>query len=169
MIGRSAQASVFSIDVCLLAYIVAHGRSALHYYCHSTQSVSCRPRSSLSVFPSWPHAQAFSIFYLSTRIRLGSGGFLLLLTWCFFVCLYATASRVRSQNRICQLAARICLALVTGRMVAAWARKACLEPGGWVTTACSLSGLPICSSRLHRTWVQQVFASTCDTVVRPHI
>ena len=33
----------------------------------------------------------------------------------------------------------------------------------------SVFSLPICSSRLHRTWVQQVFASTCDTVVRPHI
>ena len=32
MIGRSVDAAVFPIDVCLLAYVVAHGRSALHYF-----------------------------------------------------------------------------------------------------------------------------------------
>ena len=33
MIGRSVDAAVFPlIHVCLLAYVVAHGRSALHYF-----------------------------------------------------------------------------------------------------------------------------------------
>lgn len=57
--------------------------------------------------------------YLHWTGELGIGGFLLLLAWCFSVCLFAT-KRLRSQNRICQLAARTCLALVAGRMVAGW-------------------------------------------------
>ena len=57
--------------------------------------------------------------YLHWTGELGIGGFLLLLAWCFSVCLFAK-KRLRSQNRICQLAARTCLALVAGRMVAAW-------------------------------------------------
>ena len=68
MIGRSAQASVLSIDVCLLAYIVAHGRSALHYYSHSTQSVSCRPRSSLRFFHPGHRLRRFQF----SICRLGS-------------------------------------------------------------------------------------------------
>ena len=57
--------------------------------------------------------------YLHWTGELGIGGFLLLLAWCFSVCLFAK-KRLRSQNRICQLAARTCLAVVAGRMVAGW-------------------------------------------------
>ncbi len=45
MIGRSVNAGVFPIDVCLLAYIVAHGLPALDY-CRRTQSTIYRRRSS---------------------------------------------------------------------------------------------------------------------------
>jgi len=57
--------------------------------------------------------------YLHWTGELGIGGILLLLAWCLSVCLYAI-KRLKSENSICQLAARSCLALVTGRMVAAW-------------------------------------------------
>lgn len=57
--------------------------------------------------------------YLHWTGELGIGGILLLLAWCLSVCLYAM-KRLRSQNRICQLAARTSLAVVAGRMVAAW-------------------------------------------------
>lgn len=57
--------------------------------------------------------------YLHWTGELGIGGLLLLLAWCLSVCLY-TMRRIRSQSRIFRLAARTCLALVTGRMVAAW-------------------------------------------------
>jgi len=57
--------------------------------------------------------------YLHWTGELGVGGLFLLLGWCLSVCLYAQR-RLKSQNPICQLAARTCLALVIGRMVAAW-------------------------------------------------
>jgi O-antigen ligase len=57
--------------------------------------------------------------YLHWTGELGIGGILLLLAWCLSVCLYAK-KRLRSRNRILQLAARTCLAIVAGRMVAAW-------------------------------------------------
>lgn len=57
--------------------------------------------------------------YVHWTGELGIGGFLLLLAWCFSVCLYAMRG-LRSPDRISQLAARTCLALVAGRMVAAW-------------------------------------------------
>lgn len=31
LIGRSAEAGLFAIDICLLAYLVAHGKTVLHY------------------------------------------------------------------------------------------------------------------------------------------
>ena len=57
--------------------------------------------------------------YLHWTGELGIGGILLLLAWCLSICLYAK-KRLRSQNRICRLAAQTCLAVVAGRMVAAW-------------------------------------------------
>lgn len=57
--------------------------------------------------------------YLHWMGELGIGGFFLLITWCVSICLYAKR-RLRSPNRISQLAARTCLALVAGTMVAAW-------------------------------------------------
>jgi hypothetical protein len=57
--------------------------------------------------------------YLNWTGELGIGGFLLLTGWCISVCLYAK-KRLTTQNRISKLAARACLALVAGRMVAAW-------------------------------------------------
>jgi hypothetical protein len=57
--------------------------------------------------------------YLHWTGELGIGGFLLLLAWCFSICVY-TSRRLRGQNHICQLAARTCFAIVIGRMVAAW-------------------------------------------------
>jgi hypothetical protein len=57
--------------------------------------------------------------YLHWTAELGIGGFFLLVVWCLSVCLDAK-KWLRSQNRICQLAARTCLAVVASRMVAAW-------------------------------------------------
>lgn len=57
--------------------------------------------------------------YLHWTGELGIGGLVLLLTWCLSVDWYA-AKRLRCPNRICELAARTCLALVVGRMVASW-------------------------------------------------
>ena len=57
--------------------------------------------------------------YLHWTGELGIGGLLLLITWCLSVCFYAK-KRLKSLNRISQLAARTCLAIVAGRMVAAW-------------------------------------------------
>ncbi len=57
--------------------------------------------------------------YLHWTGELGIGGILLLLAWCLSICLYAT-KRLRTQAGICQLAASSCLAVVAGRMVAAW-------------------------------------------------
>jgi hypothetical protein len=57
--------------------------------------------------------------YVHWTGELGIGGLLLLLGWCFSICLYIS-SRLRSQDRICRLAARTCLAIVVGRMVTAW-------------------------------------------------
>ncbi len=57
--------------------------------------------------------------YLHWTAELGIGGFFLLIAWCFSVCLFATR-RLRSELTICHLAARTCLALVIGRMVAGW-------------------------------------------------
>jgi O-antigen ligase len=73
----------------------------------------------------WYQAQRITInffghnSYLHWTGELGIGGFLLLLTWCFSVCLYAKR-QLRSELLICHLAACTCLALVTGRMVAGW-------------------------------------------------
>ena len=60
---------------------------------------------------------------------MGIGGFLLLIAWCLSVCLY-TKKRLSSQNRISQLAARTGLALVTGRMVAAWGAESLFGTDG---------------------------------------
>lgn len=57
--------------------------------------------------------------YLQWTGELGIGGFILVITWCGSVYLYAK-KRLRSPNRISRLAARTCLALIAGRMVAAW-------------------------------------------------
>ena len=59
--------------------------------------------------------------YLHWTGELGIGGLFLLLAWCFSVCRYAM-NRIwmRRRPHIFQLAARTCLALVVGRMVAAW-------------------------------------------------
>lgn len=57
--------------------------------------------------------------YLHWTGELGIGGFVLLLAWCFSVCMFAK-TRLRSERPISQLVARTCLALVVGRMVAAW-------------------------------------------------
>ncbi|MDR3413491.1 MAG: hypothetical protein P4L87_21470 [Formivibrio sp.] len=57
--------------------------------------------------------------YLHWTGELGIGGLLLLLAWCISVFLFLM-KRLRSRSLICQLAARTCLALVIGRMVAAW-------------------------------------------------
>jgi O-antigen ligase len=57
--------------------------------------------------------------YLHWTGELGIGGFLLLLAWCLSVCWFMK-KRLRSQNATCRLAARTGLAVVTGRMVAAW-------------------------------------------------
>jgi O-antigen ligase len=57
--------------------------------------------------------------YLHWAGELGIGGFLLLIAWCLFICLDAKRY-LRSHSRICRLAASSCLALVIGRMVAAW-------------------------------------------------
>jgi hypothetical protein len=57
--------------------------------------------------------------YLHWTGELGIGGFLLLLTWCLSVLLYMK-KRLDSRPPISQLAARACLALVAGRMVAGW-------------------------------------------------
>lgn len=57
--------------------------------------------------------------YLHWTAELGVGGLLLLLGWCFSVILCAT-KRLRTHDPPCQLAARVCLALLAGRMVAAW-------------------------------------------------
>ena len=57
--------------------------------------------------------------YLHWTGELGIGGFLLLLAWCLSVCLFLK-KRLKSQDHICRLAARTCLALVAGRMVAGW-------------------------------------------------
>jgi len=67
--------------------------------------------------------------YLHWTGELGIGGFLLLVAWCLSVCLY-TKKRLRSLPRICQLAARTCLAVVTGRMVAAWGAESLLGTDG---------------------------------------
>ncbi len=67
--------------------------------------------------------------YLHWTGELGVGGFLLLLAWCLSVCLYAK-KRLRDQNRICKLAARTCLALVVGRMVAAWGAESLFGTDG---------------------------------------
>jgi hypothetical protein len=67
--------------------------------------------------------------YLHWTGELGIGGFLLLLAWCLSVCLY-TKKRLRSQPRICQLAARTCLAVVIGRMVAAWGSESLFGTDG---------------------------------------
>jgi hypothetical protein len=67
--------------------------------------------------------------YLHWAGELGIGGFLLVLVWCFSVCLYAK-KWLRSQHRICQLAARTCLAVVTGRMVAAWGAESLFGTDG---------------------------------------
>jgi O-antigen ligase len=57
--------------------------------------------------------------YLHWTGELGIGGLILLLSWCFSVCMYA-ATRRKSQSHIASLAAGTCLAIVTGRMVTAW-------------------------------------------------
>lgn len=57
--------------------------------------------------------------YLHWTGELGIGGLLLLLVWCFSVCLYAMR-RLRNRPWTLHLAARTCLVLVTGRMIAAW-------------------------------------------------
>jgi O-antigen ligase len=67
--------------------------------------------------------------YLHWTGELGIGGFLLLLAWCLSVCLY-TKKRLRSQSRICQLAARTCVAVVAGRMVAAWGAESLFGTDG---------------------------------------
>ena len=83
----------------------------------------------------WYQAQRITInpyghnSYLHWTGELGIGGFLLLLAWCISVCLY-TKKRLRSQPRICQLAARTCLAMVTGRMVAAWGAESLFGTDG---------------------------------------
>jgi hypothetical protein len=51
--------------------------------------------------------------------ELGIGGGVILLGWCLCTCSFAIQPR-RDQTPICQIAARTCLALVVGRMVAAW-------------------------------------------------
>ncbi len=83
----------------------------------------------------WYQAQRITIniyghnSYLHWTGELGIGGFLLLLAWCLSVCLYAK-KRLRSQPRICQLAARTCLAVVAGRMVAAWGAESLFGTDG---------------------------------------
>jgi len=57
--------------------------------------------------------------YLHWTGELGIGGLILLLSWCFSVCMYA-ATRRKSQSHIASLAAGTCVAIVTGRMVTAW-------------------------------------------------
>jgi O-antigen ligase len=57
--------------------------------------------------------------YLHWTGELGIGGLFLLLAWCLFICIY-TKGRLRSAPLMCQLGARACLAIVIGRMVAAW-------------------------------------------------
>ncbi len=83
----------------------------------------------------WYEAQRITInsyghnSYLHWAGELGVGGFLLLLAWCFSICLY-TKKRLRSPPRISQLAARTCLALVVGRMVAAWGAESLFGTDG---------------------------------------
>jgi hypothetical protein len=57
--------------------------------------------------------------YLHWTGELGIGGLLLVLAWCLSICLY-TKKRLSNPRAISQIAARTCLALVIGRMVAAW-------------------------------------------------
>lgn len=57
--------------------------------------------------------------YLQWTGELGIGGLILLLAWCLSILLY-TMRKLRSRNRIVELAARVCLALVIGRMATAW-------------------------------------------------
>lgn len=73
----------------------------------------------------WYQAQRITVnffghnAYLHWTGELGIGGLLLLLAWCFVICRYTT-KRLKSHSRLCQLAARACLAIVAGRIVAAW-------------------------------------------------
>jgi len=67
--------------------------------------------------------------YLHWTGELGIGGYVLLLAWCVSVCLYAVRW-LRSKHPICQLAARACLALVVGRMVAAWGAESLFGTNG---------------------------------------
>ena len=57
--------------------------------------------------------------YLHWTGELGIGGLFLLLAWCLSVCVY-TSRRRGDHNPLGGLAARTCLAVVIGRMVAAW-------------------------------------------------
>jgi hypothetical protein len=69
--------------------------------------------------------------YLHWTAELGVGGLFLLIAWCSSVCLYAM-KRLRSELPICQLAARTCLALVAGRMIAAWGSETLFGTEGMV-------------------------------------
>lgn len=57
--------------------------------------------------------------YLHWTGELGIGGGLLLMAWCLSLCGFAKR-QLRSDSPISRVAARSCLAVVTGRMVAAW-------------------------------------------------
>jgi hypothetical protein len=57
--------------------------------------------------------------YLHWTGELGIGGLLLLLGWCTSACIYAIR-RIGQRNVTCSLCARIALAIVVSRIVAAW-------------------------------------------------
>ena len=69
--------------------------------------------------------------YLHWTAELGIGGGILLIMWCLLVCRYSIR-RLRSESAISQLAARTCLAVVTGRMVAAWGAESLFGTEGMV-------------------------------------
>jgi hypothetical protein len=93
--------------------------------------------------------------YLHWTAELGIGGLFLLTAWCISVCQYAM-KRLRSELPICQLAACTLLALVAGRMAAAWGSETLFGTEGMVPYSmyfvgvvyllASVAWVPLCSS-----------------------